>query len=42
MELIRSLSARIEELKADHACFSYGDAEDIPVLETEVLGKPFL
>jgi hypothetical protein len=42
MELIRSLSARIEELKEDFAFFSYGDVEDIPVLETEVLGHPCL
>jgi len=27
-------------LKANHACCSYEDAEDIPVLETDVLGNP--
>jgi hypothetical protein len=28
------------ELKEDHVCFSYEDAEDILVLETNVLGNP--
>ena len=34
-----SLSARIEELKEYHACCSYGDTKDSPVLEEEVLGS---
>jgi hypothetical protein len=38
--LVKSLSAKIEKLEADRACFSYEDAEDIPVLETDVLGIP--
>jgi hypothetical protein len=38
--LVKSLSAKIEKLKADRACCSYEDAEDIPVLETDVLGSP--
>ena len=39
-DLVKSLSARIEELKADHACCSYEEAEDIPVLKIDVLGSP--
>jgi hypothetical protein len=38
---VKSLSARIEELEADFACRSYEEnAEDIPVLEADVLGSP--
>jgi hypothetical protein len=38
---VKSLSARIEELEADFACHSYEEnAEDIPVLEEDVLGSP--
>jgi hypothetical protein len=40
MELVKSLSARMEKLEADRACCSYEEAEDIPVLETDVLGSP--
>jgi hypothetical protein len=41
MELIQSLSARMEKLEADRACCSYeGDVEDILVLETNVFGNP--
>jgi hypothetical protein len=41
MELIQSLSARIEELKEDFSRRSYEEnAEDILVLETDVLGSP--
>jgi hypothetical protein len=41
MELIQSLSTSIEELKADFSRRSYEEnAEDIPVLETDVLGSP--
>jgi hypothetical protein len=41
MELVKSLSARMEELEEDFAHRSYEeDAEDISVLETDVLGNP--
>jgi hypothetical protein len=41
MELIQSLSTSIEELKEDFAHRSYEEnAEDILVLETNVLGSP--
>jgi hypothetical protein len=40
-KLVKSLSAEIEKLKADFACCSYeGNAEDIPVHETDVFGSP--
>jgi hypothetical protein len=41
MELVKSLSIRMEGLEEDFSCRSYEkDAEDIPVLETEVFGIP--
>jgi hypothetical protein len=41
MELVKSLSARMEGLEEDFSRRSYEeDAEDIPVLETEVFGSP--
>jgi hypothetical protein len=41
MELVGSLSARIEKLKADRACCSFeGSVEDFPVLEADVLDSP--
>jgi hypothetical protein len=41
VKLVQALSAKIEKLEADRACCSYeGDAEDILVLETDVLGSP--
>jgi hypothetical protein len=41
INLVKSLSARIEELEADFACHSYEEnAEDIPVLEVDVIGSP--
>jgi hypothetical protein len=40
-KLVKSLSARIEELEADFACLSYeGNVEDVPVLETDFFGIP--
>jgi hypothetical protein len=40
-KLVKSLSARIEELEAYFSCFSYEEnAEDVPVLETNVFGSP--
>jgi hypothetical protein len=38
--LVKSLYEKIEKLKADRACFSYEDSEDILLLETNVLGSP--
>jgi hypothetical protein len=41
IELIKLLSTRIEECKADFAHRSYEEnVEDIPILETYVLGSP--
>jgi hypothetical protein len=40
-DLVKSLSAMIEELKADHACCSYEEnAVDILVFKIDVLGSP--
>ena len=41
MELVKSLSARMEGLEEDFSHCSYEeDAKDIPVLEKNVLGSP--
>jgi hypothetical protein len=41
LKLVKSLSARMEELEEDFSCRSYEeDAEDILVLETDVLVSP--
>jgi hypothetical protein len=40
MELVKSLSAELEELKAEHECFLFEEnAEDFPALEEDVLGS---
>jgi hypothetical protein len=41
MELVKSLSAEIDELKVDHdRCLFEEDAEDFPALGEDVLGSP--
>ena len=41
MELVKSLSAEIEQVKAEHEFYLFEeDAEDFPVLEVDVLGIP--
>jgi hypothetical protein len=41
MEQVKELSTKIEKLEVESACFSFeGDAQDISVLQIDVLGIP--